>query len=352
MFKNLRIANFRALGNLQIERLGKINLLTGGNNSGKTTLLEALFLLSGAGNPQVLVKVNSIRGVDSASGSLASISDILWKPIFAGFDTKKQIKIEAVHDKFGQMELELALEQPDTFQLPLNNSGNGSALTGEATTKNALEFRLSMNGLAGDVGRMWVTTQGLQIQPTNTEPIFDAVFLSSRIGAFQEDAVRLGQLRKRKQGDLVLDALRVVEPRLQSVEDNSSSGFPLIWGDVGLPELAPLPVMGEGMVRIARLILAISAAPNGIVLIDEIENGLHHSSLSNVWHSVYQAAEQFNTQIFASTHSYECVQAAHEALDANCFLLHRLERKRDSIECISYESEASQAAFLHNLEVR
>ena len=64
MFKNLRIRNFRAFGDLEIPRLGRINLVTGKNNSGKTSLLEALFLLCGAGNPQVALNANAFRGID------------------------------------------------------------------------------------------------------------------------------------------------------------------------------------------------------------------------------------------------------------------------------------------------
>ena len=65
----------------------------------------------------------------------------------------------------------------------------------------------------------------------------------------------------------------------------------MIWGDIGLPELIPLPVMGEGMTKIASLVLAIATAKGGIVLVDEIENGLHHSVLPKVWETVDRAAQ-------------------------------------------------------------
>ena len=149
-----------------------------------------------------------------------------------------------------------------------------------------------------------------------------------------------------------MEALRIVEPGLRSVEDNSASGVPMIWGDIGLPELVPLQVMGEGMTRIARAILAISVAPKGIVLIDEIENGLHHSILPKVWEAIEKAARQFDTQIFATTHSFECMEAAHHALDAASLLVHRLEAVDGKIGCISYEPAELDAAISHSLEVR
>ena len=85
----------------------------------------------------------------------------------------------------------------------------------------------------------------------------------------------------------------------------------MIWGDIGLRELVPLAVMGDGMSRLARLVLAIADAPGGLVLVDEIETGLHHTVLSDVWRVVDEAARQFETQVVATTHSYECIRAAH-----------------------------------------
>ena len=182
---------------------------------------------------------------------------------------------------------------------------------------------------------------------------FDAVILSTRIANVQEDATRLGRLRKRKQGDLVLDALQIIEPRLQSIEDNSASGIPMIWGDIGLPELVPLAAMGEGMTRIARLVLAISTSPGGLVLVDEVETGLHHSVLPSVWQAVDEAARQFGTQIIATTHSYECVRAAGQSLGgSNGFLLHRLEASDSGNRCVTYHPEDIDAAIRHDLEVR
>ena len=181
---------------------------------------------------------------------------------------------------------------------------------------------------------------------------FLSIFLSSRVGNPKEDAVRLGVLRKQKQGHLLLEALRVIEPRLQSIEDNSASGAPMIWGDIGLPELIPLSAMGEGMTRIARLVLAIASSPDGVVLVDEIENGLHHSVLPKVWKVVDTAAKQFNTQVFATTHSFECVEATHEALGADGFRLHRLEVSGNENRCVTYEPEVIAAALKHDLEIR
>ena len=120
-----------------------------------------------------------------------------------------------------------------------------------------------------------------------------------------------------------------------------------------MSELVPLAMMGEGMTRLARLVLAIATAPNGLVLVDEIETGFHHTVMFDVWRTVDEAAKQFDTQIVATTHSYECVQAAHAALgDGDGFLLHRLEVSEAGNRCVTYQPESIDAAMRHELEVR
>lgn len=356
MLESLHIRNFRIFGEIEISRLGRINLFTGRNNSGKTTLLEALFLLSGAGAPQMALNTNVIRGMEPAAGfpapqSPEAVWETLWKPFFSEFDMEKHIEISAFHASSGTLSLKVAPERTEVMELPLGN-GAGETSVARLPGERSLVLSFSDRSAKEAESRLKVTGQGIRIEQSDARVPFPAVFLSSRIGNLHEDAMRLGQLRKRKQGDLLLKALQVIEPRLRSVEDNSASGAPMIWGDVGFPELAPLAAMGEGMTRIARLVLAISSAPGGIVLVDEIENGLHHSVQSRIWEVVDEAARQLDAQVFATTHSFECLEAAHRSLDGGAILLHRLETDGSGCRCTTYEPEETDAAIHHDLEVR
>ena len=302
MLRSVRICNFRVFGDLAIESLSRVNLITGRNNSGKTSLLEALFLLSGAGSPHLAVNPNVVRGMDSVSGPRETIRETFWKPMFSVLDMNRNIEIKGVHSLHGELILRISPDRPDVIELPFDGSGEISAKNMSSQPGLLLSFKVGAGPEFN--GRIRVTGQGVQIDQPNVTVPFDAVILSTRIANVQEDATRLGRLRKRKQGDLVLDALQIIEPRLQSIEDNSASGIPMIWGDIGLPELVPLAAMGEGMTRIARLVLAISTSSGGLVLVDEVETGLHHSVLPSVWQAVDEAARQFGTQIIATTHSY------------------------------------------------
>ena len=348
MFRDLRIRNFRAFDELEIKRLGRVNLIAGKNNSGKTSLLEAPFLLCWAGNPHVALNTNVGRGIDIAEGS--AVPDTLWKPMFTNFDMSRTIEIGGRHESFGSLSLNVALDRPDTIAVPFDSPGR--ALHTEFASESALGFSFKKGSEKSVTGHIRLTSGGFQIDQPVPRPPFTAVFLSSRTGNLPEDAKRLGRLRQRKQGELVVNALRTVEPRLRSVEDNSASGVPMIWGDIGLSELVPLPMMGEGMTRIARLILAISEAPGGVVLVDEVENGLHHSALGKVWGAISTAAKQFDTQIIASTHSRECLKAAYESLDADELLIHRLETIAETIRCRTLGPDVIEAMFKHDFEIR
>ena len=355
MFKSIRVRNFRALKDLEVGPLRRINLIAGKNNSGKSSLLEAIFLLAGAGNPQMAVNTNVIRGLEPSVGAQIvgglPIGDrVPWKEIFSNLDMSRSIEVTGHYLPIGQLEIKITSERPTTTEIPLGNAGNVPITN--LQDERALIFRY--NGPDGTrvEGHIRVKRQGIEISQPAVDVPFNATILSSRIGNTQEDAMRLGMLRTQKRGHLLLEALQVVEPNLQSVEDSSASGTPMIWGDVGLSELIPLQVMGEGMTRIARLVLAISSSPEGVVLVDEVENGLHHEVLPKVWRVVDTAAKQFDTQIFASTHSGECIRAAHESMSGDDFLLHRLEIVDSVLGSVAYTPEAISAAIRHDLEVR
>ena len=350
MLKRLQIRNFRGFNALKIDQLSGINLIAGKNNSGKTSLLEAISLLVGAGDARLARNVNIIRGLELDSRVSPAMIGPLWKQLFSDLDMERAIEIEGEHTSHGQLALKITSERQATPETALDLMEETSAL--DHFSEHALAFQYIDPSGKRVESQIRVKGQEFEINQPPTNASLGVIILLSRTRNIRRDATRLGQLRRKKQGSLLLKALQIVEPRLQNIEENSSSGIPMIWGDIGLSELVPLSAMGEGMTQIARLVLAIASVPDGVVLVDEVENGIHHSVLPDVWRAIDEAAKQFRTQIFATTHSFECVEAAHQALGPDDFLLHRLEVSDVENRCVTYEPDSIDAAIRHNLEVR
>ena len=109
--------------------------------------------------------------------------------------------------------------------------------------------------------------------------------------------------------------LASVDPRIRKIRidpGEQQEGNQLIV-DIDLSELVPISQFGQGVYRLMAILGDIIGEAPEVVLIDEIENGLHHSVHEQVWKGLAETASQLNVQIFATTHSGECFQAAHRA---------------------------------------
>ena len=349
MLKRLCISDFRGLRDVTVDDLSRINLVTGRNNSGKTTLLEALLLLVGAANARMAFSPHVIRGWKQGMPP-RWVAETYWKPLFSGLDTDKVPEISGVHSSIGEMALTIKWDRP--LKEEFSRDGIKEPLAAGTSEKRSLRFAYEDPKVGKIESEARETTDKIDVDQGDSYVPFNVEILQPGGGNVNEDAVALGQLRMQKRGELILKALRTMEPKLDGIEDNSSSGAPMICVDIGLPELAPLSVMGAGMTHVARIVLAAATAAGGMVLVDEIENGLHHSVLPDVWRVIATAAEQFDVQFFATTHSFECVAAAHEALSPDRFRLHRLEVVDGENRCVTLSPTAISGAIRHNMEIR
>ena len=349
MLERLQVQNFRGFRSLEIGTLSRINLFAGRNNVGKSTLLEAIFLLGGAGDPRMALNTHIVRMPPDAKAP-ASVWEALWMPLFRELDTDAAMTFSGRHSAIGDMKLTITLERPAITEV--SRAEGSGIVASERSGERSLKF-IYADAKAGRIEReARETADNVKFDRKEPYVAFGGRILQPGRGDVREDAVQLGRLRRQKRGDLLLKALRVVDRRLQSIEDNTSSGAPMIWVDIGLSELVPLPVMGAGMTHFARIVLAAVSSPGGVVLVDEIENGLHHSVLPDIWRIVESVAEQFDVQVFATTHSFECVEAAHEALGPEGFRLHRLETIDGAVRCVTLSPTATSGVIRHNLEIR
>jgi hypothetical protein len=182
-----------------------------------------------------------------------------------------------------------------------------------------------------------------------------SVFVASIPMGLKQDLTLFGKMELAKQQGAILPALQILEPRLKRLAAVPMARETLIHGDIDLPLLVPVPFMGEGMRRLLSILLAMAESKDGVLLIDEIENGFHYSVQKKVWQAIAAAARQNNVQVFATTHSWECLRWAHEAFSEDTeydLTLHRLDRGDDETKAVRYDQEMIESALYNALEMR
>jgi len=198
-----------------------------------------------------------------------------------------------------------------------------------------------------------------KIGEKNSAGLKPAVFstLPSRPEEDAEAYQRVILKRRKKQ---VEKLLREIEPRLEAVEvlriGNQNQQPPaLIYADLGLSEMIPVTQLGQGFNRLLDIYSEIVVEDAKVLLIDEIENGLHYSVLPVIWKGLFLAAKEFDVQIFATTHSWECILAADEAARAGenyDLALVRLDRVKEDIKATMIDEKSLNTAKELHWEMR
>ncbi len=364
MYTSLEIRNFRCFRKFAVDSLERINLIGGLNNVGKTTLLEALFIHCGRYSAELALRLGVFRGIEYANLKPDPSREAPWDSLFADFDTMKEVQIVGRMKEGDEARVRLkALREPrDLAGVKASNEHGSAREPGEPESAlpstgvaQVLELRYEGGEKAGK-HHLVLDQQGIHLASIPPPPPFPAFFQAARSRApLKDEAERFGRLEVSNRQNILVGALKLIEPRLRRLATVAVRGQSLIYGDIDAGHLIPLLTMGGGMTRLASLVLHIANAENGVVLIDEMENGLHHSVLQKVWEVVGKLAREFNTQVFATTHSWECIVAAEKAFQKSRpydFRFLRLERIGEEIRPVAYDRETLAAAIETGMEVR
>ena len=168
-------------------------------------------------------------------------------------------------------------------------------------------------------------------------------------------ASRFGTLQLSGQDSAITEFLRNVEPRLKRFSPITLNGIPIVHAYLDSTPPMPVNLVGEGFGRLFEISVALGNRKGGMLLIDEIENGIHHSVLEKVFSALLKLAQEFDVQIVATTHSRECIMAAHRALSGEGedeFTYHRIDRRGDDLVAVNYDAEMRDTAEFHRMEIR
>lgn len=367
MIKNLQISNFRGFRYLRAEELGRVNLLVGTNNSGKTSVLEAIELLASNGDPGTIIgsleRRSEIR--EPRSGTSDSRRTATIAHLFTGhrLDLGSEILIEGERRAGAEQSLRLTVEaQPeedaDVEQVDLFKDEEANDGPLRLRIRNSNTSAKSVPLVDGGIDIRYRRRWDLPSKEGSISPIFiPTTALSSR-----EVKQLFDQTVLTPEEDLVIEALRSIEPTVQRLASVSSARTPYRSADrsgivaklENVDERIPIGSLGEGMWRLLSLALALVEAEGSTLLVDEIDTGFHFTVMERMWKLVYETAERLDVQVFATSHSSDCWMSlaglAQSLGEEASVSIHRVEKNEKST--VVFTPQEMAVAAERGIEVR
>ena len=277
MLHSLKFTGFRGFEKLELEGLQRVNLIVGKNNSGKTSLLEGIACLLDIGSG-----ANHIRRLRNLEATLVGI--------FEGHRYSRWM----CHDGVSASRIR--------FQGTWNDEYIDFVLSQPSPDAESLMPAPEPDGVRR------IPSLGVR-----------SCLVPVQHKAPEELVLTVGKAVRRSQGEELIESIvKSIDPRFKKlrIDPGEKPGQNHVVADIGLRRLLPLSQVGQGTYRLVEILSEIIGSEAQVCFIDEVENGIHHSCLADIWRGIAEAAHRFQVQVFATTHSYECLEAAHEAFSA------------------------------------
>jgi energy-coupling factor transporter ATP-binding protein EcfA2 len=341
----LVIHRFRGLAGLDLADLGRVNLFVGPNNSGKTSVLEAISTFCRPLDP--LEWLNTAWRREVRSARTPQLNALKWLfPQTSASDPQTLYHGETLISGSGRFpvgEARAALQEiqgaggvelgngyPPEASDERDANGNGVEFSppddenrrGAELTLTALRDRwqpplLPLDGETGpeisETFTLWEDERFAtrQAPPAPSLPVTTITPVSHRV-----EQIRVSLFTEATFRDAERDVLHVVklfDPGVKDLQILARQGIrPTLYirhKDIGL---APLSAFGDGMRRALMVALSLPFVKDGVLLVDEIETAIHFSALRKFFTWLAQVCEQYNVQLFATTHSLEALDALLE----------------------------------------
>lgn len=343
-FKAIR---YRGIGGLCLPRLSRANLVTGVNGIGKTALLEAMWLFTGRYSPMLLWNANVQRSNSPVLDPVSRLSNGALE--LHGEENGSSHRMKSAFEKTAEI--------------------TAPATTGETTEKNMMQLPVAgrintyLDGklAKGGVGGMQPTPWGMVVHenPVPPKPQSSCVIESTKfqLDTSSEYLQRYSDMVRANRKEELTYAINLLLPKIKDLEiltDRSGESYLSAMTTDGVQ--LPLHDLGGGVIRLYRLLLSFFTCRDGILFADEIENGIHHSVLREVWVRARQWMSEWNVQLVATSHSAECIESAMAAFsDAPTDLsVHKLfiSEETGHVEAATFTGETLKGARDLDLEVR
>jgi len=344
MFEKVIIERFRGIRYACIGDFKHINLFFGKNNCGKSSLLESLFLASGLSNPLLPVHINIMRGYNKAR-----LNDL--KLEFYNLDSTQPIHIQLVDGEI--RDLNIGLFEQERSDVSFKND-DASILSNVEEGKYGLKFDFKINDESYVSQLRFDSTN-----PTNATRIvaehyiesLRCTYLSPKYD-FSASILGLKNILQNKDEHFIVEGLRIIEPQVRDFIFTDSE----MLVDIGMSKRIPVNMMGDGARKIVSLLTAIYDCKDGVLLVDEISNGFHHSVMTDLWKVIINAAIRNNTQLFVTTHDIDSIKGLRNATiedSKNYVSAFKLLKTQDGeLKSFHYSLESLDYSINQEIEVR
>jgi len=334
--RSIEIKRFRGIEHFRIEKFSRINILLGRNNVGKTSILEAIFLLTGMSNSTLPHLINTIR-----EGRPTAMERLNW--LFYNGDIHVPILISDAPYRSVQIDPVLGLED-----------GNGATpiYSVSGVKIKALKLRFSDNGTEGEVS-FYEKEGEISLEKSSYKETIVADYLPSN----RVKANLFSNIKAVIQGGKKARLVEIIK-----LFDSNTLNFEMIDNELyiqlsNLTQLVPVSFIGDGLQRFIGIFAAVLNPTNSVVLIDELDNGLHYTVLEQLWKNLIDLSIENDTQLFITTHNEESLSSLATVLeeeeeepDLTVFSVKMT--KKAGLKAYLYPATAVQGAVEKEIEMR
>ena len=360
--ESVKLERFRAFRALSVDGLGRVNLITGKNNTGKSSLLEGLRIVATDAAIETLRDMLRYREEYASTpddDSSRQQSPLLFSALFHGFpdlSAKTEPLVLSAngkdYDKSVSVYVNWLSREPDKegdlrFVEHSPDDPEGSAFLIVSTSDAIRRYKLD------DLRDRRLIVRGSSTSSS------DCCFVGPYSGMRTTELGKLwDDIALTDDEGVVVDALRIIDPHVSKVTMVGGDGVrerrTAIVRTDQIPHPVPLRSFGDGMNRLFSIVLNLVNSRDKTLLVDEFENGLHHSVQLDAWRIIFRLAHALNIQVFATTHSWDTIEtfqkAAGETPDTGVLI--RMTRRGEDIVPTVFTEDEVAIATRERIEVR
>lgn len=368
---SLTVEGFRGIPFLKLPSLGRVTLLVAKNSTGKTTVLEAIRIYASRGDNRSLFNLIDTReefvlGYDE-EGDEMLFPD--FASLFHGHGSVSEDKSPtSIKISDGQPPHRLSLGLFDADKHKKSKVVDFGTIHPKVLRVSVGQHERTVPIGPVDYHERRRPYQMYRLRMNANPETWPKPIVTQSLGPGLPDndyITRLwDEVALTDAEDFVTETLRMVVgnklERLAVIGELSgpyrSLGRRFVARHTSFSRPIPLRRLGDGAQRLLGIALALANCQNGILLIDEVENGIHYSLQPALWRMIFDAAERGNLQVIAATHSWDCLSsfanAASESETSTDGVLYRLERVGSDLRSVSFGGEDLSVAAKQMIEVR